>query len=177
MPNFTIIRQASPDNAALVASMGARTFVDSFGGSNRPEDIDDYVAEHFSPAQVAVELQDPAATFLLLFEDEAAIGYAKVVAGETPPTIRGPDPVELARIYLERDAIGKGHGAKLLQAYLDAAERGGFKTIWLGVWEYNDRAIRSYERWGFRRMGELTFVLGSQRQTDFVMERPVVLES
>jgi ribosomal protein S18 acetylase RimI-like enzyme len=177
MPNSTIIRQALPDDAALVASMGTRTFVDSFGGSNRPEDIDEYVAVHFSMDQVSVELRDPATTFLLLFEHGAAIGYAKLVAGETPSTIRGPAPVELARIYLERDAIGKGHGAKLLHACLDTAGRKGFETIWLGVWDHNDRAIRFYERMDFRRAGELTFILGRQRQTDFVMERPVVRES
>jgi ribosomal protein S18 acetylase RimI-like enzyme len=148
--------------------------MDSFGHSNPPEDIDEYIATHFSIAQIATELQDPAATYLLLFEDEVAIGYAKVLAGEAPPTIRGPAPVELVRIYLEQDVTGKGHGAKLLQACLDTIGRKGFETIWLGVWERNDRAIRFYEKWGFRRVGELTFVLGSQRQTDFVMERPVV---
>ena len=177
MPKSTIIRRASPDDAALLASMGQRTFVDSFGPFNPPADIDAYVATHFSAAQAAAELRDPAVTILLLFEDESAIGYAKLLAGETPPTVHGPAPVELARIYLEQHAIGKGHGSGLLQACLDAASRDGFETIWLGVWQHNERAIRFYERWGFRRVGELTFILGSQRQTDFVMERPVVLES
>ena len=123
------------------------------------------------------ELQDPAGTFMLMFEDEAAIGYAKLLAGETPSAVRGPAPVELVRIYLERDAIGKGYGSKLLRACLGTAGRGGFETIWLGVWEQNDRAIQFYESWGFRRVGEQTFLLGSRRQTDFVMARPVDLES
>ena len=114
---------------------------------------------------------------MLMFEDEAAIGYAKLLAGETPSAVRGPAPVELVRIYLERDAIGKGYGSKLLRACLGTAGRGGFETIWLGVWEQNDRAIQFYESWGFRRVGEQTFLLGSRRQTDFVMARPVDLES
>ena len=65
MPKSTIIRRASLDDDALLASMGARTFVDSFGPFNPPEDIDAYVATHFSVAQTAAELRDPAVTFLL----------------------------------------------------------------------------------------------------------------
>ena len=36
--------------------------------------------------------------------------------------------------------------------------------IWLGVWEKNLRAIRLYEKWGFKKVGTKEFILGSDLQ-------------
>jgi ribosomal protein S18 acetylase RimI-like enzyme len=41
------------------------------------------------------------------------------------------------------------------------------------VWQINLRAITFYERAGFARVGEQTFMLGDDPQTDFVLARPV----
>jgi ribosomal protein S18 acetylase RimI-like enzyme len=51
------------------------------------------------------------------------------------------------------------------------ATAAGGKTLWLGVWERNPRAIRFYEKQGFRDVGSYLFVLGTDPQTDRVMTR------
>jgi ribosomal protein S18 acetylase RimI-like enzyme len=43
--------------------------------------------------------------------------------------------------------------------------------MWLGVWEYNPRAQRFYEKNGFRMVDKHTFVLGSDPQTDLLMQK------
>jgi ribosomal protein S18 acetylase RimI-like enzyme len=58
-----------------------------------------------------------------------------------------------------------------MRACLEEARKMGHATIWLGVWEKNERAIRFYDKWGFRKIGEKQFVLGRDVQTDFIMER------
>ena len=55
----------------------------------------------------------------------------------------------------------------------DHAARLRCDRMWLGVWEHNTRAQRFYRRRGFRRVGDQSFVLGSDAQTDHVMVRPV----
>jgi ribosomal protein S18 acetylase RimI-like enzyme len=60
-----------------------------------------------------------------------------------------------------------------MQASLDAARRDGHKTLWLGVWERNERAISFYRRWGFEVVGHHVFRLGSDDQSDLIMERAV----
>jgi len=62
-------------------------------------------------------------------------------------------------------------GASLLRACLDEARRAGHRTIWLGVWERNERARAFYRKWDFREAGTQIFQLGSDAQTDVVMER------
>jgi RimJ/RimL family protein N-acetyltransferase len=43
--------------------------------------------------------------------------------------------------------------------------------MWLGVWEYNPRAQRFYEKNGFRPVGQHVFQLGSDPQTDLLKQR------
>jgi ribosomal protein S18 acetylase RimI-like enzyme len=56
-----------------------------------------------------------------------------------------------------------------MQECISIAKRKQRDYIWLGVWEKNDKAIRFYERFGFKRFGEHEFVLGNDRQTDWLM--------
>jgi ribosomal protein S18 acetylase RimI-like enzyme len=44
-------------------------------------------------------------------------------------------------------------------------------VIWLAVWENNPRAMRFYEKNGFRVAGKTLFRLGGDIQHDFVMAR------
>lgn len=99
--------------------------------------------------------------------------YAKLRTGTTDPSVTGSGPVELQRLYVDRSAIGYGVGAALMRASLDAARLAGHRTIWLGVWELNARAISFYERWQFQTVGDHKFRLGSDHQTDLIMVRPV----
>ena len=165
------IRRATPGDAALLAELAARTFAEAFAADNRPEDMAAYLASAFSPEQTASELSDPRSTWLLAEIGGAPAGYAKLHAGAAPSCVRGPRPVELSRLYAAREWLGRGVGAALMRACLEEARRGGHRTIWLGVWEHNTRARAFYRKWDFRDAGTQPFQLGSDRQTDVVMER------
>jgi ribosomal protein S18 acetylase RimI-like enzyme len=54
----------------------------------------------------------------------------------------------------------------------DARKRGG-RTLWLGVWDQNPRAIRFYTKWGYEDVGGQTFMLGDDPQQDRVLARPL----
>ena len=73
-------------------------------------------------------------------------------------------------MYAETDLIGAGVGKTLLHTSIKIAQSEGFQTMWLGVWEFNERAIEFYRRQGFVDVGEHDFMLGSDRQTDLVMQ-------
>jgi len=52
-----------------------------------------------------------------------------------------------------------------------AAARGrGSASLWLGVWERNPRAQAFYKKSGFADVGSHTFFVGTDEQTDRVME-------
>jgi ribosomal protein S18 acetylase RimI-like enzyme len=172
IPGLTIRRGTIAD-AGLLSELGARTFSETFAVDNTPEDLATYVATSFSVAQQTAELEDPTSTFLIAEVHGHAAGYAKLHDGEPEKGVEGAKPVELVRLYVSRDWLGRGIGEQLMRACVDEARQAGHETIWLGVWERNARAQAFYRKWDFREVGEHMFQLGSDRQRDILMERPL----
>lgn len=170
IPGLTI-RRGTPGDAGLLSELGARTFSETFAVDNTPEDLAAYVATSFNVAQQTAELEDPASTFLIAEVDGRAAGYAKLHDGEPEKGVEGANPVELVRLYVLRDWLGRGIGEQLMRACVNEARQSGHETIWLGVWERNARAQAFYRKWNFRTVGEHAFRLGSDLQRDIVMER------
>jgi diamine N-acetyltransferase len=167
------IRHANLDDASLLAELGARTFSEAFAAENASEDMAAYIASSFNLPQQTAELSDPTTTFLIAEIDGVATGYAQLRAGEPAAGIKGARPVELVRLYVSREWLGRGVGEGLMRACLDEARQAGHETIWLGVWERNGRARAFYRKWDFDAVGEHVFQLGSDSQTDILMERAV----
>jgi diamine N-acetyltransferase len=167
------VRYATGADRYLLAEAGRRLFEAAFAQDNRAEDMQAYLEQAFSPEIQASELADPAAvTFVAVIEGNFA-GYARLKEGRPGVEIGGMRPVELVRIYAEREYMGHGIGSALMQFSLEECARRGWDTIWLGVWERNPRAIRFYEKWGFLVAGQQIFKLGKDLQTDLVMQRGV----
>jgi diamine N-acetyltransferase len=176
------IRPATIDDAAALSRLAASTFRETFEGENAPEDMARYLAEAFTPEQQAAEITDPASTVLLAeYHGESGgaelVGYAHLIAGPVPEAVRGPAVLELKRIYVARAWHGQGVAQALMAAAIEGARARGARTLWLGVWERNPRAVAFYAKYGFTRVGEHTFVLGSDAQTDWLFVRPLGTDS
>ena len=167
------IRPGTLEDAALLSELGARTFSETFASDNTPEDLAAYMAASFTVAQQTAELKDPASIFLIAEVDGRAAGYARLHNGEPEKGVEGAKPIELVRLYVSREWLGRGIGAQLMRACIDEARQAGHETIWLGVWEGNPRAQAFYRKWNFRPVGEHIFRLGSDLQRDILMERSV----
>lgn len=167
-----VTRRATVADAALLADLGARTFLDTYADTNAPENLAGYVAESFAPDVQAAELADGNNTFLIAEIDSKPAGYAHLRRAATPPSIVGSRPVEIVRLYAEKSWIGRGVGAALMSACLEHARAHHHDTIWLGVWERNPRAVAFYRKWGFNSVGTQTFRVGGDVQTDRLMSRP-----
>ena len=174
----TLVRPATIADAPSLSQLGANTFRETFEGENTPDDMATYVAEAFTPDRQAAEISDASNIVLLAErpdapEAEKLVGYAHLVSGLAPPAVQGLAPIELKRLYVTRSWHGKGVAQALMGAALDAARARGAKTLWLGVWERNHRAVAFYGKYGFSRVGEHAFVLGSDKQTDWLLARPL----
>nr|WP_229746632.1 GNAT family N-acetyltransferase [Pedobacter mendelii] len=54
---------------------------------------------------------------------------------------------------------------------MEVAHQKGLKSIWLGVWEENPRAIKFYEKNGFLAFDKHVFKMGDDIQTDIMMRK------
>lgn len=165
----TRIRRATVGDAGLLAELAEKTFRDTFAEFNDPEDMDAYVAKALTGDCFAAEIADPANVWFVAEVADETAGYAKLATGPAHHSVTGEAPIEISRLYAEQRFHGRGVGRALIDACFEEARRRHARTVWLGVWEHNHRAIAFYEKCGFVRCGATTFLLGKDVQTDDVM--------
>jgi diamine N-acetyltransferase len=109
----------------------------------------------------------PVRTFFVIEDAAGPLGYARLWEDPETPEFCLGRAVELVRFYMARRAIGTGLAGELMEYVLRHARRNGFEEVYLGVWEKNGRAQRFYEKWGFAKVGEKVFLVGTDAQTDW----------
>jgi len=163
------IRLGTVADAAILADFATTSFQDAFGDDNRPEDLALHLARSYGPRQQEAELGDSAITTLLAEDADRLAGYAQVRPGAPPPCVAPDGALELWRFYVGRPWHGRGVAQALMARVVAVARARGARTLWLGVWERNQRAQGFYRKVGFQRVGGQTFMVGTDPQSDHVM--------
>ena len=159
------VRIATPADAARLADFAGRAFRDTYIPACRAEDVEAYASTHFDAALQRAELEDVAMRTLLLVDaDDALAGYAQLRRDAAIDV--APGAIEVARFYVDRAWHGRGLADRLMDACVAESA-----ALWLCVWRGNARAIRFYERRGFRVVGTQRFTMGEDVQDDHLMAR------
>ncbi len=169
------IRRASINDAEVLAQIGWQSFKEAFAGhpKNHPDDMKIYMDEAFSVENLQKELSDADAIFFVAELENEIAGYAKLQQNSREECVGGENPLELNRLYALDRHIGKGVGKALMLKCSEFAQANLHDVFWLGVWEFNFRAQKFYEKFGFEKCGEHVFQLGSDPQIDWIMQRQV----
>lgn len=170
------IRKAVPQDAGILADLGARTFTDAYQAETDAQALAAYVAQQFTPARQAAELADPSMTVLIAEVGDTPSAYAVVVDGPPEVPVGGMRAIGLVRLYVDVLAQGMGLGRRLFDACVGEARQRACDTMWLTVWERNTRAIAIYRHWEFREVGEVRFPFGSETHRDLVMARSLAAD-
>ena len=167
------IRRGVPGDAEALAGLATRVFQETFGAANDPGDMALYLSRTYGRAHQSRELSDADVSTLLAEVGGELAGFAQLRSGGAPASVEGPRPLELQRFYVDRPWQGRGIAKAMMDAVRQEAVRRGAATLWLGVWERNERAQGFYRKCGFVDVGSQPFVLGTDRQTDRIMSRPL----
>ena len=169
---MSTIRKATVEDATGLARIAEITFRAAFGSHNSPEDMDLHCDRNFGPELQLKEIEDNAMVTLLCEVEGQLAGFAQVCWKETPGSLPpGTNPGELRRIYVLERFHGAGVAQALMNASVKEIEDRESDLVWLGVWEYNPRAIAFYKKLGFYESGEHEFYLGNDLQRDIIMAR------
>ncbi|MCU1531471.1 MAG: family N-acetyltransferase [Arthrobacter sp.] len=171
-----IIRKALADDAAKLAELAAVTFPLACPPASSPEDIAAHLTNTLSERHFRAYLSDPEVTVLVIDADGRLRGYSLLVDRpaqdpEVASTLTLLPSAELSKCYVHPDHHGLGAAAELMRASIASAAATGAAGMWLGVNSENARAIRFYEKSGFRQVGTKSFQLGTTVEHDVVMER------
>lgn len=164
------LKRATPELAAQLAEFGARTFVESFAADNTEEDMRQHLESAWGAQKQLDELRNPDIDTLVLVDDaERWLGFAQLRAYQVSDGVPQHGSIELWRFYVDKPFHGRGVAAVLMDGAKERARSRGATSLWLGVWERNERAKAFYAKHGFSKVGSHVFVVGSDPQTDHVM--------
>ena len=167
-----IIRPALPADAQALASLGERLWRETYTGLIPQSNLERHLVETFGPAQQTAELADLTRQTLVIEAETGLLGYALLRAcgpESTESSFHFVNPLEVTRFYVDASLHGRGAAQQLMTAVLSHAVSAGHDSVWLQVWERNDRAIRFYAKAGFTDAGEASFQVGEQVERDRVL--------
>jgi GNAT superfamily N-acetyltransferase len=165
-------RTATAADAATLADLGRRTFIQTFGHLYKPEDLALFLQTH-NEAGWAAELADPAFAVRLAEDEGEPAAYAKLGPPSLPFEPRGPC-IELRQFYVLKPWHGAGVARELMHWALEEANGRGAKEMYLSVFVDNHRARRFYAHYGFEFVQTYAFMVGSHADEDHIMR--LVLE-
>ena len=163
-----LIKRVKPDEAVILSKLSKQTFYDTFTGTCTEADMENFLEEYFNLTQVEKELSDNADFFYFAEVDGKPVGYIRFKEDyEALDTMSKWKALELKRLYVLKEYQGKGIADLLMEYVMNYATENHFEVVWLGVWEFNFRAQRFYQKKGFEDSGfSHSFPIGSTPQTD-----------
>lgn len=165
-PSGVTFRRAAPTDAEAYSHFSRRVAIETFAADNNPDDFRLYLDQTFSPERQAAEMGDPDTTVLLGEHEGRVAAYAYLRLHPAPEVVKGARPLEIARFYVDSPWHGRGVAWEMMAEVVREGLRVGADTLWLGVWERNERAKVFYHRCGFADLGSHVFMVGRDAQTD-----------
>ena len=155
----------------LLQKLSVQTFVETFGAQNTKADMQAYLNSQMSTSQLKKELEHAHSDFYFAYHKDRLAGYLKLNFESAQREMVGNGTAfEVERIYLLNDFQRQGLGKVLFEKALALGIEKGYRKLWLGVWEHNTSALAFYKKLGLTVFDKHTFVLGSDSQTDLLME-------
>ena len=169
----TLIRPLAPSDLPELQKTAIQTFNDAYRANNDNKAMDDYIANKFSLAHLEKEFHSKDSYFYAAFVDYKMVGYLKLNTDSSQTETMPKNALEIQRIYV----MANHHGKKIGKQFMDLAIRltkiREHDYLWLGVWEYNPKAIQFYTNFGFKKFGEGSFCFGGTDQVDLLMRLDV----
>jgi ribosomal protein S18 acetylase RimI-like enzyme len=166
------VRGGRLEDVPQIVDLGSRVFTTAFGYSVEPHQLQAYLDEAYTIPAITADITNPAKDTIVATDGEngLVVGFAIMTRGTREPCIEHvQSKVELQRLYVDIGMHGKGIGKLLARTLETMARSQGFRHMWLGVWEENLVALKTYDKLGYKRVGEHDFKVGDIVQTDNIM--------
>ncbi len=153
-----------------IQKISITTFKETFEEVNTEEDMQKYLNENLNEEKLKSELENLDSEFYFIENENKNLGYLKLNFGNAQTEKVEENYFEIERIYVLKAFLGQKIGQILLNKAIEIGKKKNLEFLWLGVWEENHRAIKFYEKNGFKVFGKHKFVLGKDVQTDLMMK-------
>jgi ribosomal protein S18 acetylase RimI-like enzyme len=157
-------RDITEADAAALADLHRRSFVETFGHLYRPEDLEAFLLQ-LSEEGFRGELLDGQHQVRFAEADGEPVGFVKLGPITLPVEPERP-ALEFRQLYVLKPWQGVGVAQTLSEWAIEQARRRGAQRLYLSVWTENHRAKAFYRRYGFTYVGPYRFMVGDQADED-----------
>ncbi|MDK4806684.1 MAG: GNAT family N-acetyltransferase [Novosphingobium aromaticivorans] len=165
-----VLRLATPDDALPLAALARRAVAAKFEHLYDPADFSAFMEEAHSDATTARQLADPGMRIAVIEEEGALVAFCKLVLDSTLPRefSTSTRPLELKQLYTDPARLGGGLGRRLMDWAIAQARTQGADEIQLTVYSGNPEAQRFYHRFGFAKIADIEFWVGTHCDPEFL---------
>jgi diamine N-acetyltransferase len=171
----TRYRAAGAADVAALAVLGRETFIEAFGHLYGDADLNAFLGATKSEAAMARALADPAQPVRIAEDEGRLVGYCKL--GLHPNFADYPAPgkalIELKELYIRASHHGTGVAQAMMDWALDQARAAAAGEMVLSVWSGNARGQAFYRKYGFDWVADTHFMVGSQRDAEYLFMKPL----
>ncbi len=169
--NFEI-KKASLVHAQELRTLAIDTFLESHGHSAAPEDINQYLDSKFTLENLQKDLSDQKNLYYLVFSNDELVGYSKIILNTSYNKITTNRSCKLERLYVLQKFHGTQIGPLLMDFNVQLAKENKQIGMWLYVWTENNRAIRFYDKYGFKKIADTEFQISRNHSNpNFILYR------
>ncbi|HLP07767.1 MAG TPA: GNAT family N-acetyltransferase [Opitutaceae bacterium] len=155
-------RPATIEDAAAIAVLATTVWIDTYCDAGIPRSFAEYVLREFTVAKTTELLASPANRLWLAEAEEGIVGFAHLRLHAPTEHLDAAQPAEVSRLYVLERFARRGIGRSLLERCRTSAAEEEANALWLTVYSGNPRARAFYQRLGWRKIGDTTFVLDGQ---------------
>jgi diamine N-acetyltransferase len=164
MDSTLSIRFADLDDINTIGFIAQQTWPATYGEILSPDQLDYMLTLFCSPSALRQQMLEARHHFLILEQDDEAIGFASWAVTSDPATFK------LHKLYILPGRQGKGMGKAILNFIFEDIRLQGAKALQLNVNRYN-KARQFYEKMGFAVIKEEDIDVGNNYyMNDYVME-------
>ena len=165
------LQKITKNNVQDLQEVSIQTFTETFKDNNSEKSLNDYLNTAYELTKLEKELENPHSEFYFAYFNNELAGYLKININDAQSEKMGENALEVERIYIKKSFKRRGIGRHLIETAEQLAKKYQKNLMWLGVWEYNPKAIAFYETLGFKVIGAHSFFMGEEEQSDLIMSK------
>jgi diamine N-acetyltransferase len=165
----TLFRSATTADVPALSELGAVSFTDAFGDLYSDEDLNLFLEAAYSQEKIKAELAHPDRLYRIAEDGGRLVGYCKLgLDGGFDHDFGDRKVMDLKQLYLLGITTGQGLGSVFMNWAIAEAKARDYDVVALSVYSGNHGGQRFYERHGFKKIADTYFMVGNQRDDEYL---------
>lgn len=169
MDNISISK-AKIEDVLRISILLKTVYIQTYASEGITFEFANFIEKRFSLKYITDIINENPDQLVISHFKNNPIGVAEIIFESKCPIRNIPVP-ELSKLYVLERFYGKGIGYGLLSASEKLLKEKGYKEFYLEVYYKNTRAIRFYERQGYKIIGNTDFRIENSVYKNFAMNK------